>query len=91
MATLEKRVQVLFSAEQFARVEAAAKAERMSVGGYIRDAVDGWMDRKRADAREAMDRLWALADDNPGPPLDMDEWDRMKDEMWDRPASRRVG
>ncbi len=90
MATLEKRVQVLFSLEQYAEVEAAAKAERMSVGAFIRDTLDERMNRKRADARAAMERLWAWADANPGPPLDMEEWEREKDEMWDQPAHRGV-
>lgn len=88
MATLEKRVQVLFSAEQYARLEAEAKAERMSVGAYIRESVDHRMNRKRADALAAMERLFARADRDPWPALVQEEWDREKDEMWDRPALR---
>lgn len=90
MATLEKRVQVLFSLEQYAQVEAAAKAERMSVGAFIRDALDERMNRKRADARAAMERLFARADKDPWETPTQEEWDREKDEMWDQPAHRGV-
>jgi hypothetical protein len=86
MATLEKRVQVLFSAEQYARLEAEAKIERMSVGAYIRDAVDKRVDRRRADVETAIQGLWAWADEHPVSAPTPEEWDAMKDEMWDRPV-----
>lgn len=90
MATLEKRVQVLFSAEQYSRLEVEAAAQRMSVGAYIREAVDNHLDRKRADARAALERLFERADRNPIPAPTPEEWDRMKDEMWDRPGMQDV-
>lgn len=91
MATLEKRVQVLFSAEQYARLEADAAAQRMSVGAYIREAVDDHLDRKRADAKAALQRLFNWADEHPIPAPTPDEWDAMKGEMWDQPGSRGFG
>jgi len=84
MATLEKRVQVLFSVEQYARLEAEARAEQLSVGAYIREAVDGWMDRKRADAMAAMQRLFERADRNPMHTPTPEEWEAEKDEFLER-------
>jgi hypothetical protein len=76
MATLEKRVQVLFSTEQFARLEAEAKAERMSVGAFIRDAVDAELSRQRDAARKDLRDLWAWADELP--PAGEIDWDEEK-------------
>lgn len=86
MATLEKRVQVLFTPEQYARLEAEAKAERMSVGALIREAVDDRLERKRADARAAMKRMWAWADEHPMPTYSAEEWEEHKDDLLNRPA-----
>lgn len=90
MATLEKRVQVLFSAEQYARLEGEAAAERLSVGAYIREAVDGWMDRKRSDALAALERLFERADQNPTPAFTQEEWALHKDDLLDRPSLREI-
>lgn len=74
MATLEKRVQVLFSVEQYARVEAEAVAEGMSVGAYIRRAVDYRIASKNRDREDAWDRIFARADAlPPSGPIDWDE------------------
>lgn len=66
-ATLETRVQVLFDPEQYERLGAEARAERMSVGAFIRKAVDARLDCTRSDARaptqdlrECSDRLIVL-------------------------------
>ena len=90
MATLEKRVQVLFSAEQYARLEAEATAERLSVGAYVRQAVDGWMDRKRSDALAALERLFERADRSPVPAPSAEEWDIHKEDLLDRPSLRDI-
>lgn len=77
MATLEKRVQVLFSVEQYARLEAEAAAEGMSVGAYIRDSVDRRIERHRSDRSGLWDRIFARADALPAAgPVD---WDAEKD------------
>ncbi len=90
MATLEKRVQVLFEAEQYERIQAEAARQHMSVGAFIREAVDGWMDRKRVDARAAAKRLWAWADANPSPGITPEYWEAHKDDLNDRPALRDI-
>ncbi len=87
MATLERRVQVLFDEELYERLLAEAREERMSVGAYIRDAVEGRLDRRRADARAALTRLWARADHHPQP---MHDWQAVKDELLDRPVLRDI-
>ncbi len=86
MATLEKRVQVLFSTEQYARLEAEAKAERMSVGAFIRDALEERLDRRRADAQAALEHLFAWADENPGPSFTPEEWQEHKEDLLNRPS-----
>lgn len=74
MATLEKRVQVLFSTEQYARVEAAAAAEHMSVGAFIREAVEARWKRQSDDRAAAWDRIFAKADALPDyGPIDWEE------------------
>ena len=90
MATLEKRVQVLFSIEQYERMAADAAAEKMSVGEYVRAAVDSRLDRKRVDALTAMERLWAWADLHPVPAPTPEEWEAQKDELNDRPILRDI-
>ncbi|MFD4422481.1 ribbon-helix-helix protein, CopG family [Agromyces sp. NPDC058484] len=65
MATLERRVQVLFDAERYAELEAEAAASRQSVGALIREAVDDRLARRRRTAREALAELWASADARP--------------------------
>ncbi|MDT0158180.1 hypothetical protein Q9R19_11140 [Microbacterium sp. ARD32] len=90
MATLEKRVQVLFSAEQYARLEAEARAEQMSVGAYVREAVDGWMDRKRVDAQAALTQLFAWADENPVPGITPEYWEAHKEDLLNRPSLGQI-
>jgi hypothetical protein len=67
MATLERRVQVLFDSEQYAALEAEAAAMHLSVGALIREAVDERLARRRRDARAALDALWASGDAVPTP------------------------
>ncbi|MFT4136212.1 ribbon-helix-helix protein, CopG family [Microbacterium sp.] len=88
MAMLEKRVQVLFDTELYARLEAEARAERTSVGAIIREAVETRLNRRRADAQAALERLFARADAHPTPtPLD---WAHTKDDLLDSPVLREI-
>lgn len=91
MPVLERRVQVLFTAEQYQRLEAEAADERVSVGSYIRASVEERLDRKRLDAQSALQQLWAWADQHPVSPPTGDEWRAAKDAMWNRGAAKDVG
>ncbi|WP_168197049.1 ribbon-helix-helix protein, CopG family [Agromyces laixinhei] len=87
MATLDRRVQVLFEPEQYAALEAEAAAAHMSVGALIREAVDERLARRRRDARAALDALWARADEQPARgPID---WAAEKESM-ERPFLREI-
>lgn len=71
MATLERRVQVLFDPAQYAALEAEAAAQRQSVAAIIREAVDARLRARRTTQQEALARLFARADANPTPgPID---------------------
>lgn len=77
MATLARRVQVLFDPAQYAALEAEASAERQSVAAIIREAVDDRLRARRSTQQEALQRLFARADANPtAGPID---WDKEKD------------
>jgi len=90
MATLDRRVQVLFDEELYERLLAGAEADRMSVGAYIRQAVSDRIDRKRVDARTALTRLFAWADEHPVPAPTPEEWEQQKEELLDRPSVRDI-
>lgn len=75
MATLERRVQVLFDPAMYAALEAEALSQRQSVAAVIREAVNDRLDRRRVPRREALERLLAGADSE-GPPI---EWDIEKE------------
>ena len=71
MVTLEKRVQVLLSSEQYARVEAAARGAGTSVGAFIRAAIEEQLVAREAVHRRTWDRIFARADELPsGGPID---------------------
>lgn len=76
MATLEKRVQVLFSAEQYARMEAEARAERLSVGAYIRLAADERLARADRERDGTWDQIFERADTLPD--SESIDWDEEK-------------
>ena len=77
MATLERRVQVLFDPAQYAALEQEAAEQRQSVASVIREAVDERLSRRRTDAQAALARLFASADAHPTPgPID---WEEEKD------------
>lgn len=74
MATLERRVQVLFDPAQYAALEAEAAAQRQSVAAIIREAVDARLRARRTTQQEALERLFASGDRNPTlGPIDWDE------------------
>ncbi len=77
MATLERRVQVLFNPAQYAALEQEAADERQSVAAVIREAVDERLQRRRASRSEALARLFASADSNPS--LGPIDWEAEKD------------
>ena len=72
MATLDRRVQVLFDPARYAAPEAEATAERQSVAALIREAVDERLSRNKKSRREALERLLASADGT-GSPFDWEE------------------
>lgn len=87
MATLQRRVQVLFDPDQYAALEAAATAERMSVGALVREAVSDRLRRRVVDKRAAWTALMARAEADPVPvPAN---WDDFKDEI-DRDILREL-
>lgn len=90
MATLEKRVQVLFDPAQYERIAAEARSLRVSVGALIRETMDERLARRRADAQAALQQLWERADANPGPSYSPEQWETEKDALVDRPALRDI-
>ena len=76
MATLERRVQVLFDPAVYAALEAEAEIERQSVAAIIRDAVDARLRTRKTSKQEALERLFASGDKHPSGPID---WESEKD------------
>jgi hypothetical protein len=72
MATLDRRVQVLFDPAQYAALEREALEQRQSVAALIRESVDDRLKRRKQSRREALERLLSSADDH-GPPIDWEE------------------
>ena len=83
MATLERRVQVLFDPSVYAALEQEAESQRQSVAALIREAVNDRLERTRISRRDALERLLASADAD-GPPID---WDAEK-ETFERESLR---
>ncbi len=77
MATLDKRVQVLFDPERYAALEAEARARGMSAGALIRFATEHLLDAQQNDARDGLRAMFARADEDARqsnyPPFDWDE------------------
>jgi len=65
MATLDRRVQVLFDPAQYAALQAEAAAQRQSVAAVIREAVGERLLTRRTTQQEALARLFTRADRNP--------------------------
>jgi hypothetical protein len=77
MASLNRRVQVLFDQAQYAALEAEAGAQRQSVAAVIREAVGTRLQSRKTTQSEALDRLFASADTDPD--LGPIEWEAEKD------------
>lgn len=74
MGLLSERVQVLFSAEQLARIRALARREGRSVGSLIREAVEvQYLADDQARRLDAVRRLAAMR-------LPVDDWETMERE-----------
>ncbi|RGE20757.1 ribbon-helix-helix protein, CopG family [Leucobacter sp. wl10] len=76
MATLEKRVQVLFDPERYAALEAEARIRGVSVGAFIREAVDERVNALHRRKTEILERMLARADAAPQDPLP--DWNDLK-------------
>lgn len=74
MATLERRVQVLFDPAQYAALEAEAAAQKQSVAAVIREAVNDRLRAQKTNKQDALARLFASADQSPSSgAIDWDE------------------
>ena len=81
MATLERRVQVLFDPAQYAALEREAAAQKQSVASIIRESVDARLRRRKLSRREAVAQLLASAEAHRGEePVD---WEREKNALDD--------
>lgn len=76
MATLERRVQVLFDPERYKELEAAARDAGMSVGAFIREAIDERLAERSTDRLAILKELFAQADSVPQRPLP--DWEELK-------------
>lgn len=79
MATLQRRVQVLFDPAQYAALEAEAASTNRSVAALIREAVDDRLTRRIVDKRAAWASLMARAKEEPLPAPE--DWDAFKNEL----------
>jgi hypothetical protein len=74
MATLNKRVQVLFSAAQYARLREIARARGESIGSLVRQAVQKqYLDTSREERLAAVDEMATLR-------LPVSDWEQMERE-----------
>ncbi|MFV0433817.1 MAG: hypothetical protein ACK5LO_07555 [Leucobacter sp.] len=84
MATLEKRVQVLFDPEDYALIIGEARASGVSVGAFIRQAVNDRVSAARTSALASWQELWNFADAAPVADTGSEssagslDWDEMK-------------
>jgi len=77
MATLDRRVQVLFDAEEFGLVQALALRQGLSVGAVIRASVRTTLGNPDSRREEALIRLLERADATPTEPIA--DWQAVKD------------
>ena len=78
MSILTRRVQVLLSPDQIARLQAIARAEGQSVGALIRKAVETvYFHPQPERRREAVKRMAALS-------LPVSDWEQMERESMPR-------
>jgi hypothetical protein len=74
MATLNKRVQVLFSAAQYARLREIARARGESIGSLVRQAVQKqYLDTSHEERLAAVDEMATLH-------LPVSDWEQMERE-----------
>jgi hypothetical protein len=79
MATLQRRVQILFDPTQYAALEAEAAATHQSVAAVVRDAVNDRLRRTRRSKQAALKSLFLSADADPV--AAPEDWDAFKDEL----------
>jgi hypothetical protein len=87
MATLQRRVQILFDPAQYAALEAEAAARHQSVAAVIREAVDDRLHRRAKDKRAAWTSILTRAETDPVPPPE--DWEAFKEEL-ERDAVREL-
>lgn len=74
MPTLTKRVQVLFSPDQFSHLQTIAREQDASVGALIRKAVeDAYFRHQQQERLEAVQRMASLS-------LPVASWEQMEEE-----------
>jgi hypothetical protein len=79
MATLQRRVQILFDPIQYAALEEEAAATKQSVAAIVREAVADRLGRRKRSKREAFERLASRSEAASVPaPID---WESEKDEF----------
>jgi hypothetical protein len=77
MATLERRVPVLFEPDQYAALLHLARAEGRSVGAVVREAVDQRLSTRRDGRRAVAEQLIASARRQTGQ-APMEPWEDVK-------------
>ncbi len=80
MSLLERRLQVLLSTEEYARIEGVARVGHRSVGSVVREAIRDFLDRDTAARTRALEQLLAMPpDDVPG-----EDWTQTKKALADQ-------
>ena len=74
MSTLDRRVQVLFDAEEYSLLQAMGRRERLSVGAIIRQSVRRTLHNPASQREEALRRLLERAD-----ATSVGDWEDAKD------------
>lgn len=79
MATLDRRVQILFDPAQYASLQTEAAEQKQSVAAIVREAVDERLRTRKASRQDALDRLFASGDANPS--KGVIDWEAEKDAL----------
>ena len=79
MSVLDRRVQVLFDPEEYARLEAAARQQRRSVAAIVRESVRRTLDQRTPRRQATLSRLLARADSSPAAPVG--DWREVKNDF----------
>lgn len=81
MAALERRVQVLFDPERYAMLEAEARAAGVSVGAYVREAVEQRLTSQQHRSVAVLQDLFARCDAAQAvDPISVEDWYREYDD-----------